>query len=113
MPSFVAASKSTLSTPTPALATTRRLLPAVKRSAVTLVSERTMRASKSPIIDLSSSALMPLRSCTSSDSCRSRKPSGDTFSGLSNFVFCLRNPVGCCDRYDEGTAKDQGTLVTP
>ena len=85
MPSFVAASRSTLSTPTPALATTRSFLPAESRDEVTLVSERTMSASYSPMMFSRSSGLKPFFSSTSKDSCRSFRPSGLTFSGIKTF----------------------------
>lgn len=45
IPNFVAASMSTLSTPTPALATTLRFLAAASKAAVTFVSDRMINAS--------------------------------------------------------------------
>ena len=45
IPSFVAAGTSTLSTPTPARATTLSFLAAFNKVSVTLVSDRTIRAS--------------------------------------------------------------------
>lgn len=80
-PSWVAALTSTLSTPTPALATTLSFLAAFRSVSVTLVSERMRRASYSPIIAMSSSADRPFFSSTLSVVFNSARPSGDSFSG--------------------------------
>lgn len=85
MPDFVAALTSTLSTPTPALATTFKLLPAASSSAVTFVSDRTSRASYSGMISKSLPADKPLRSSTSKVFRSRARPSGDSFSGLRTF----------------------------
>jgi hypothetical protein len=87
MPCFVALATSTLSTPTPARATTLSFLAASSNSAVTFVSERTMRASYSPMISLSSSGLNPFFSSTSNWPLSRASPSGDTFSGIRILDF--------------------------
>ncbi len=56
----MADSLSMLSTPTPALPMTLSFLAADNTSGVTLVCERTMRPSYSPMIEMSSSGLSPV-----------------------------------------------------
>ena len=66
MPRFVAASTSTLSTPTPARPMTFSFVPASITLAVTFVSLRTTSASKSPMISSNCSGFRPIFTVTSS-----------------------------------------------
>jgi hypothetical protein len=78
----VAAETSTLSTPTPARATTLRDEAAERTEAVTFVSERIMRAEKVGIMARSSEAERFLGWWISKWGERRARPSGETFSGI-------------------------------
>ena len=67
MPAFVAASVSTLSTPTPARPTHLSFLAAAMTFAFTFVCERTTSPSNSPMISSSASSLRPVFTTTSTN----------------------------------------------
>lgn len=81
-PRLVAASTSTLSTPTPARATTFRFFAAARTSAVTFVSERIMSAWYEGICDMRSEGERPFGWSMSKCGERRARPSGETFSGM-------------------------------
>src|SRR5437773_6349915 len=89
-PRWVAASTSTLSTPTPARPTTRRRVPAFKTSAVTFVWLRTTSALNSRMISSNSVSLKPVLIATSSASSResSSIPRWEIESAIRTFGVC-------------------------
>ena len=92
MPARVAASRSTLSTPTPARPMTTSLVPAAISAASTWTWLRTMSASYSGMTAHSSSRLSPMRSSTSWWPRRSSMPSAAR--GSATRTFTRRPPRG-------------------
>src|SRR5688572_23355317 len=101
MPRWVAASTSTLSTPTPARPTTRKPgAPAIK-AVVTFVSERTTRAVASATIGKSSDSAC-LRSSTVTENsgrcCKRAMPLGETGSQTTIFISSPKSRGGAGGR---------------
>ena len=112
-PRAVAASTSTLSTPTPARPTTLSALAASRTRALTLVSERTTSAAQSGMISRSWSSLRPVWKITSKTPSllRSSTPLGEMGSATNTLSLSMKDErVGSLVKRVRGAvSKEKGT----